>query len=168
MTATTAATPLIDDRLARRNALLLAAAQAIGGAMMSITIATGGLTGFYLLGPDKSLATLPVTTMVLGTACGTVPAALLMRRLGRRGGFLTGAGIGAIGIARLRPETPCVGRRAKEGIERALRLFAQLDCISHQPGHRLGKPRALARRQRIIAVDVRVRDPRAHLPVDKA
>ncbi|MEW5422460.1 MFS transporter [Amorphus sp. 3PC139-8] len=97
MSTTTADLPLIDDRLARRNALLLAAAQAIGGAMMSITIATGGLTGFYLLGPDKSLATLPVTTMVLGTACGTVPAALLMRRLGRRGGFLTGAGIGAVG-----------------------------------------------------------------------
>lgn len=97
MTATTASAPLVDDRLARRNALLLAAAQAIGGAITSITIATGGLTGFYLLGPDKSLATVPVTTMVLGTACGTVPAALLMRRLGRRGGFLVGAAIGAAG-----------------------------------------------------------------------
>ena len=96
MTASASA-PLIDDRLARRNARLLAAAQAIGGAMTSITIATGGLAGFYLLGDDKSLSTVPVTTMVLGTAFGTVPAALLMRRIGRRGGFLVGAGIGAAG-----------------------------------------------------------------------
>ncbi|WP_018697721.1 MFS transporter [Amorphus coralli] len=91
------ATHLIDDTLARRNALLLAAAQATGGAMMPIAIATGGLAGFYLLGDDKSLATLPVTTLVLGTACGTVPAALLMRRVGRRPGFMVGAGIGVAG-----------------------------------------------------------------------
>jgi MFS family permease len=96
MTAS-ASSHLIDDGLARRNARLLSAAQAIGGAMTSITIATGGLAGFYLLGDDKSLSTLPITTMVLGTACGTVPAALLMRWIGRRGGFLIGAGIGAIG-----------------------------------------------------------------------
>ncbi|MGX1097659.1 MFS transporter [Amorphus sp. MBR-141] len=96
MTAS-ASSHLIDDGLARRNARLLSAAQAIGGAMTSITIATGGLAGFYLLGDDKSLSTLPITTMVLGTACGTVPAALLMRWIGRRGGFLVGAGIGAMG-----------------------------------------------------------------------
>lgn len=94
---TSASTPLIDDGLARRNARLLAAAQAIGGAMTSITIATGGLAGFYLLGDDKSLSTLPITTMVLGTACGTVPAALLMRWIGRRGGFLVGSAIGGTG-----------------------------------------------------------------------
>ncbi|MDQ0316043.1 MFS transporter [Amorphus orientalis] len=97
MTSPTAEAHFVDDRLARRNAFLLAAAQALGGAITSITIATGGLTGFYLLGPDKSLATLPVTTMVLGTACGTVPAALLMRRIGRRPGFMIGSLVGAAG-----------------------------------------------------------------------
>src|SRR5690606_7690089 len=91
MTASSAIHSGIDDRLARRNALVLAAAQAIGGAAAPIIIAIGGLAGHYLLGDDKSLATLPVTTFVLGVACGTVPAALLMRRVGRRLGFQFGA-----------------------------------------------------------------------------
>ena len=42
------------------------------------------LAAYDLLGADKSLATLPITAFVVGTACGTVPAALLMRRIGRR------------------------------------------------------------------------------------
>lgn len=95
MTATASATDLqIDDDLARRNALLLAAAQALGGANASIVISLGGLTGVYLLGDDKSLATLPITAMVLGIAAGALPAGQLMRRVGRRAGFITGAGIG--------------------------------------------------------------------------
>lgn len=85
---------LIDDGLARRNALLLAAAQALGGANASIVIALGGLTGSYLLGDDKSLATLPITAMVLGIAAGALPAGHLMRWIGRRAGFMVGAAIG--------------------------------------------------------------------------
>jgi MFS family permease len=80
-----------DDRMARRNALVLAAAQAIGGASAPIVISMGGLVGYYLLGDDKSLATLPVTAFVLGVASGTIPAAMLMRRIGRRPGFQLGA-----------------------------------------------------------------------------
>jgi MFS family permease len=83
--------PVIDDRLARRNAYVLAAAQAIGGALGPIVIGIGGLAGYYLLGEDKSLATLPVTAFIVGTATGTVPAALLMQRVGRRLGFQSGA-----------------------------------------------------------------------------
>jgi MFS family permease len=98
MTATAA--PLPDgDRLAKRNAVVLAAAQAIGGATASITIATGGLAGHYLLGPDKSLATLPITFFVVGTACTTIPAALLMRRIGRRAGFMAGTLVSVAGGA---------------------------------------------------------------------
>jgi len=89
----TAATPetFVDDRLAKRNALLLALAQAIGGASASIVIATGPLIGYMMLGEDKSLATLPVSTMVLGTAFGTIPAGMIMRRFGRRTGFMGAA-----------------------------------------------------------------------------
>jgi MFS family permease len=50
-----------------------------------------------MLGDDRSLATLPITAFVVGTACGAVPAALLMRRIGRRSGFLTGTAINGIG-----------------------------------------------------------------------
>lgn len=80
-----------DDGMARRNALVLAAAQAIGGASAPIVISMGGLVGYYLLGEDKSLATLPVTSFVLGVAAGTIPAAMLMRQIGRRPGFQIGA-----------------------------------------------------------------------------
>jgi len=81
----------IDDRAARRNALVLAAALAIGGAASPIIVSMAGLAGFYLLGDDKSLATLPVTFYILGIAAGSYPAAMIMRRIGRRPGFQAGA-----------------------------------------------------------------------------
>jgi predicted MFS family arabinose efflux permease len=57
----------------------------------------GGLAGFYLLGADKSLATAPVTGFNLGVAVGALPAAWLMRQVGRRHGFLSGMVMTAIG-----------------------------------------------------------------------
>ena len=83
---------------ARRASLLLAAAAAIGGSVGPITIGTGGLVGLALLPPELAgLATVPVSAYVLGSAIASAPAALSMRRLGRRVGFMTGAGIGAAG-----------------------------------------------------------------------
>jgi MFS family permease len=75
----------------------MAIAQAIGGATAPMNIAISALAAYYLLGDDKSLATVPITAFVLGTACGAVPAALLMRRVGRRPGFITGLLIGSLG-----------------------------------------------------------------------
>ncbi|MEP3430199.1 MAG: MFS transporter [Roseibium sp.] len=91
------ATPdtFVDDCLAKRNALLLALAQALGGASASIVIATGPLIGYMMLDADKSLATLPVSAMVLGTAFGTIPAGMIMRRFGRRAGFMAASLLGA-------------------------------------------------------------------------
>ncbi len=89
--------PRFDDRLARRNTVLLAGAQAFGGAMMSVNVSLGGLTGGYLMPEAPMLATLPVTTMVIGIAAGTIPAALFMQRFGRRPGFIGGALVGACG-----------------------------------------------------------------------
>jgi len=79
------------DRLAKRNALVLACAQAIGGANAPIAISMGGLSGLYLLDTDKSLATLPVTCFVLGTALTTIPAAAIAKRFGRQPAYLFGA-----------------------------------------------------------------------------
>ncbi|WMS43349.1 MFS transporter [Acuticoccus sp. MNP-M23] len=87
----------IDDRLARRNSIVLGLAQAMGGALTSITIALGGLVGVYLLSETSELATVPVTTMIVGTACGTIPAALLLGRIGRKRGFMAGAILAGIG-----------------------------------------------------------------------
>jgi MFS family permease len=74
----------------RRNAFVLTAAQAVSGSIAPIAVSLGGLTGSYLLGADKSLATLPVTGFNLGLALGAFPAAMLMRRIGRRSGFMGG------------------------------------------------------------------------------
>ncbi|TFF20433.1 MFS transporter [Jiella endophytica] len=76
---------------ARRNAFVLAAAQAIVGSAAPVAISTGGLAGTWLLLEDKSLATLPVTGFNVGVALGALPAAALMRAIGRRLGFSAGA-----------------------------------------------------------------------------
>ncbi len=79
-----------------RNVLLLALCQAIFVGGQTTVFFIGGLIGFELA-PDKAYATLPVTMVILGTACMTIPASLFMGRYGRRRGFLTATVIGAIG-----------------------------------------------------------------------
>src|SRR5262249_24004945 len=51
----------------------------------------GTLAG-YALAADKAFATLPATAITVGTALGTIPASLIMRRVGRRFGFIIGSG----------------------------------------------------------------------------
>lgn len=80
-----------DDTAARHNARVLAAAQAVGGATGPIVYSMSGLAGYYLLGADKSLATLPISAFIVGVAMGSMPAAILMRHIGRRPGFQLGA-----------------------------------------------------------------------------
>lgn len=95
-TSQTVTTELHDDARAKRNALVLAAAQALGGANASIVIATAGLSGGYLLPADQAgLATIPVSMFILGTAAGSLPAQKLMGRIGRRPVFV---GAGALGL----------------------------------------------------------------------
>jgi MFS family permease len=81
------------EREARRTALILAASQAIVGSAAPICLSIGGLAGHYLLGADKSLATAPVTGFSLGMALGALPAAMIIRRAGHRGGFMTGTAV---------------------------------------------------------------------------
>ncbi len=79
----------------RRNALVLTGAQALGGANPAIVISLGGLVGTSLA-PQAALATLPVGLFQLGLALGTLPAAMVMRRWGRRAGYILGALLGAL------------------------------------------------------------------------
>jgi MFS family permease len=81
---------------AGKNVALLAACQALLLANNSTVIALNGLAG-YALAANKSLATLPVTAWVVGAALTTYFASLLMKRIGRRGGFTLGACIGMVG-----------------------------------------------------------------------
>ena len=85
-----------NDAVAKYNAVVLAAAMALGGSSPAIVVSLGGLVG-QALSPDKELATLPVSLLNLGLALGTIPAAVLMRKAGRRIGYIVGAGIGLAG-----------------------------------------------------------------------
>lgn len=77
----------------QRNVLLLAFSQALMLSAIVMSMALGAILG-GVLAPDKSLATLPIAMMVIGTAITSLPAAILMRYLGRRAGFLIGATLG--------------------------------------------------------------------------
>ncbi|HWV41467.1 MFS transporter, partial [Pseudorhodoplanes sp.] len=80
---------LIDDALARRNAIVLAVAQAMAGGNNTVLLATGAITG-AMLAPDKMLATVPITIYVIGMWLGTLPVGALARRYGRRTAFQIG------------------------------------------------------------------------------
>ena len=99
MTVATAASPFCDLAHAKRATLTIAASQAVVGAAAPVAISLGGLAGHHLLGADKALATLPVTGFNIGVALGALPAAMLMRAVGRRNGFVSGATVTALGGA---------------------------------------------------------------------
>jgi predicted MFS family arabinose efflux permease len=84
-----------DDALARRNALVLAAAQALAGGNNTVIVSTSSIIG-AVLAPDKGLATLPITFMVFGMWAGTLPVGALARRYGRRFALQTGSLFGIL------------------------------------------------------------------------
>ena len=89
------ADPLAGDRLARRNALVLAATQALAGGNNTVLVATAGIVG-TTLAPDKGLATLPISIFVLGMWLGTLPVGALARRFGRRCALQIGTACGVL------------------------------------------------------------------------
>jgi MFS family permease len=84
--------------LAKKNVAVLATCQALLFTNNSTAIALNGLAG-YALAANKALATLPVTAWVIGGALSTLPASLLMKRIGRRAGFTVGALTGMVGAS---------------------------------------------------------------------
>ncbi len=88
--------PASSDAIAKHNAVVLAVAMALGGSSPAIVVSLGGLVG-QALASNKELATLPVSLLNLGLALGTIPAAMLMRKSGRRIGYIVGAGLGLFG-----------------------------------------------------------------------
>jgi MFS family permease len=79
----------------RNNVARLAASQALMLSAIVMSMAVGGVIGAQMA-PDPGLATLPIAAMVVGVAVASLPAGLLMRRIGRRAGFLCGAIIGVV------------------------------------------------------------------------
>ncbi len=86
------------DSTARRNVLVLVAAQAVLGAQLPMIFTIAGLAGSSLA-PSACWATLPITMMVIGSMLTATPLSMLMQRFGRRAGFFFGAGGGALGAA---------------------------------------------------------------------
>lgn len=85
------ATATVTPAGVRRNVGLLAIAQALFMCITTMAIATTPLAGHALLGVDKTLATLPLVLNHVGIMIMTVPASLLMGRIGRRAGFTIGS-----------------------------------------------------------------------------
>src|SRR4029077_4969465 len=84
-----------DDNLARRNAMVLSAAQALAGGNNTVIVSTASIVG-AVLAPDKGLATLPVTAMVFGMWLGTLPLGVLARKFGRRFALQCGSAFGIL------------------------------------------------------------------------
>lgn len=81
---------------AHRAVFVLALAQATAMICNSIMIVTSGLTG-QMLAEHKGWATVPLAFQFIATMLTTFPASFLMKRVGRKSGFMLGALIGIIG-----------------------------------------------------------------------
>ncbi len=89
---------MTQDTIARRNVLVLVAAQAVLGAQMPMIFTIAGLAG-STLAPSACWATLPISMTVIGSMLTATPISALMQRYGRRAGFVFGALGGAAGAA---------------------------------------------------------------------
>jgi len=83
------------DRAAKRLALRLSVASALAGANASVIFATEAILGVSMA-PSPGLATLPLTSYVVGLALGTLPIGWIARRFGRRAAFLVGSFSGVL------------------------------------------------------------------------
>lgn len=84
------------QRRDRRNVVVLATCQMLYNSGRSLLVATSPLIA-YEIAPDKALSTVPISLAVIGTAAASIPASLLMRRIGRSAGFAAGSAVGALG-----------------------------------------------------------------------
>ena len=78
-----------------RNVWTLTVAQAFAGCSTSMLVAFGGIIG-ATLAPNPSIATLPWSITTVGMAVASLPAALLMQRIGRRPAFVGSALLAAL------------------------------------------------------------------------
>jgi len=89
----------VNNNSAKLSILLMAGAQAMLNSTTSILISSASLVALLLLDVDKSLATVPVTAVVTGTALATIPASMFMKRAGRKPGFIFGILLGMLGAS---------------------------------------------------------------------
>ncbi|MCB1845295.1 MAG: MFS transporter [Halioglobus sp.] len=80
-----------------RNLIILFTCQLISATGSIVLVTLGGIIG-STLGSNPTFATLPVSMMVVSVAATTIPASLLMRRIGRRTGFALASMSAAISV----------------------------------------------------------------------
>ncbi len=85
-----------DDRLARRNALVLAVTQALAGGNNVGAGRDRRHRRRRCWRPTRALATLPLSVLVLGMWMGTLPVGVLARRYGRRTALQIGTVCGVL------------------------------------------------------------------------
>ncbi len=73
-----------------RNLIVLVISQALGMTAAPVMVLLGGIVGSEMAS-DPQWATVPIVAMVVGTAVFAIPAALLMKKIGRRAGFVLSA-----------------------------------------------------------------------------
>lgn len=91
-----ASSTTVEAAQSRRTIFLLAAAQALYSCCIITVFATAGLVGLNIA-PSPGLATLPITTFVVGAMFTTIPASLVMQRVGRKPVFIAGAAVSIVG-----------------------------------------------------------------------
>ena len=91
-------TSQVDDSRAKRNVVVLVAAQAILGAQLPMHFVVGGLAG-GMLTSNICFVTLPISLILFGSMTTAVWLSPLMQSRGRRFGFVIGALGGATGAA---------------------------------------------------------------------
>jgi len=83
------------SQTATKNIALLSASQAVVGSQQALIMAVGGLVGVSLA-PDPTLATVPITSMVIGLALTAAPATFLIHKIGRKNAFMFGTSLSII------------------------------------------------------------------------
>ncbi len=86
------------DGRAKRNVIVLVAAQALIGAQLPMIFVLGGLAG-QSLAPNPCWATIPISMIVFGSMSTAPWLSHVMQRFGRRAGFFVGVIGGAGGAA---------------------------------------------------------------------
>lgn len=82
----------------KRNIPILALCQALFMSGTSLMVATTALVGFALA-DEKIYASLPFTLQLLATMFTSIPAAMLMSKIGRKASFLLGSVVAMVGAA---------------------------------------------------------------------
>lgn len=80
-----------------RNLFVLVSCQLISATSTISLVTLGGIIGTSMTN-NKALVTLPLSLMVVAVAATAIPASMLMRRIGRRYGFMMASCVASVGM----------------------------------------------------------------------